>query len=475
MRGDEMAERRAQFLRMGAVPFGPGGADVVADHLRDPLRALRPGQKPRAIGRRGGFGDVLMLAQGFDLPLIEPAHVEDVVSGNHGRLPLDLWSAARPAFVVRPVARTCTRILSHKENSDHPASRRGCIAQAGRRRGAAPVCAVRGAGLWMRGETIRGRRPAGEGGGGMSLGDGAEAGAAAWIAADWGTSGLRVWRMRGGAAQEARASADGMGALTPDGFEPALLTLIEDWLPPGRRTLVLVCGMAGARQGWVEAPYVPVPCAPADPAAATPAPCADPRLSVRILPGLSQAAPHADVMRGEETQLAGLLAARPDFDGVVCLPGTHGKWVHVSAGEAVSFLTCMTGELFALLSDASVLRHGLTGAGFEEAAFLEGVEAAMDRPQSFSARLFTIRAEGLLNGLSPDAARARLSGLLIGLELAAAKPWWLGRPVAIIGAPALSARYEAALRAQGAEARAEDGGDLTLRGLIAAHDALQKG
>ena len=103
-----------------------------------------------------------------------------------------------------------------------------------------------------------------------------------------------------------------------------------------------------------------------------------------VLPGLSQARP-ADVMRGEETQIAGLLAADPGFDGVACLPGTHTKWARVSAGEVVSFRTCMTGELFALLSERSVLRHAVGGEGFEEAAFAEALSDAIARPEALAA------------------------------------------------------------------------------------------
>jgi phosphonate metabolism protein PhnN/1,5-bisphosphokinase (PRPP-forming) len=92
------------------------------------------------------------------------------------------------------------------------------------------------------------------------------------------------------------------------------------------------------------------------------------RLSVHVAPGLRQGKP-ADVMRGEETQIAGFLALNPNWDGVICLPGTHSKWVHISAGEVVSFQTFLTGEMFALLSQASVLRHGMQGDGWDDAAF----------------------------------------------------------------------------------------------------------
>ncbi|MEM7267695.1 MAG: 2-dehydro-3-deoxygalactonokinase [Pseudomonadota bacterium] len=290
-----------------------------------------------------------------------------------------------------------------------------------------------------------------------------------WIAVDWGTSRLRAWAMAQSSEMLERCdSDDGMSGLSPQDFEPALLRLIEPWLGQTRLD-VLCCGMVGARQGWIEAPYVAVPC-PVEPAALTEAPVSDHRISVRIAPGVKQADP-ADVMRGEETQIAGLLLDRPEFDGVVCLPGTHSKWVHVSAGEIVSFRTFMTGELFGFLADQSVLRHSV-GDGWDDDAFVEAVADAISKPEMIAARLFSLRAESLLGGLAGATARARLSGLLIGVELAAARPYWLGRDVAIIGAGSLAAAYNAALSAQGVAPSVETGGDMALKGLVALRNAM---
>lgn len=292
-----------------------------------------------------------------------------------------------------------------------------------------------------------------------------------WIAADWGTSNLRAWAMdAGGRVLAAAASARGMGGLAREGFEPALLELVGGWIGPGR-TEVVICGMAGARQGWAEASYAPVPCAPLTAARAVRAPAADPRLSVRILPGLSQRRP-ADVMRGEETQIAGALAAEPDFDGVMLLPGTHTKWAHVTGGEVVSFRTFMTGELFALLAERSVLRHSVGAEGWDEAAFAEALEDGLAKPEAVAARLFSLRAEALLEGLAPEVARARLSGLLLGLELAAAKPWWLGRRVLATGSAAQTRAYGAALARMGGGAERREAEAATLDGLRAARAAL---
>ncbi|QFU08129.1 2-dehydro-3-deoxygalactonokinase [Palleronia sp. THAF1] len=289
-----------------------------------------------------------------------------------------------------------------------------------------------------------------------------------WIAVDWGTSALRVWVIGADGSVLARLRSDrGMATLAPLAFEGALLDLIDAHLPQACVTPVICCGMVGARQGWVEAPYIAVPAAPPVFAQAVRPDVRDPRMAVHVLPGMRQDKP-ADVMRGEETQIAGFLTAHGDFDGVLCLPGTHAKWARISAGEVVSFRTVMTGELFALLSGQSVLRHGLDGDGWDDAAFAEAVDDAMTAPAQLTARLFSLRAEGLLHGLDAAIARARLSGWLIGLELAGTRPYWLGQNVALIGDGALTDRYAQALRVVGALPAVTDATRVTLAGLTAA-------
>lgn len=291
-----------------------------------------------------------------------------------------------------------------------------------------------------------------------------------WIAVDWGTSNLRAWAMGAAGPLAEAVSEEGMGKLTRAEFEPALLRLITPWLGTAP-TPVIACGMVGARQGWFEASYRAVPCAPVAVGDLVTVPTQDPRLHVRIVPGLAQAKP-ADVMRGEEVQIAGALALLRDFDGVICLPGTHSKWALISAGEVVSFQTFMTGELFALLSTQSVLRHGMQSKGWDETAFDHGVAEALARPEKIAARLFTLRAQGLLDDLSPSAARAQLSGLLIGLELAAAKAYWLGQRVVLVGAEALCASYARALASQSLSAEILDATACTLSGLSKARGSL---
>jgi 2-dehydro-3-deoxygalactonokinase len=293
-----------------------------------------------------------------------------------------------------------------------------------------------------------------------------------WIAVDWGTTNLRAYAMGSEGIRAEATSDDGMGRLGPEGFEPALIRLIEPWLGPGV-TSVLACGMVGSRQGWSEAPYRATPCTPLDAGQMVDVRVRDPRITVQIVPGLKQMKT-ADVMRGEETQIAGALALDPAFDGAMCLPGTHSKWVQISAGEVVSFQTYLTGEMFSLLSTQSVLRHGMAATGWDEDAFDQGVANGMARPERLAAHLFRLRAEGLIADLGPDAARAQLSGLLIGAELAAARPYWLGARVALVGSAALTALYARALAAMGAPTQTLAAKDCTIAGLARAAGRLMK-
>ena len=292
----------------------------------------------------------------------------------------------------------------------------------------------------------------------------------AWIAVDWGTSNMRAWAMSASGTVLAEAASDqGMGKLARDGFEDALLAVIGGWLKGP--TPIIACGMVGSRQGWVEAPYAATPCA-ALPEGLTRAPTKDDRLQVHVISGIKQADP-ADVMRGEETQIAGFLALNKNWDGVICLPGTHTKWVHVSADEVVSFQTYMTGELFNVIAGQTVLRHSVATEGWDAAAFDAGVATAMARPERLASRLFSLRAEGLLNGLEGASARARLSGLLIGAELAGAKPYWLGQQIAVIGDGTLAGHYVRALAAQAAPATQVNATSATLAGLTAAYRRMK--
>ncbi|MCR9137503.1 MAG: 2-dehydro-3-deoxygalactonokinase [Alphaproteobacteria bacterium] len=291
---------------------------------------------------------------------------------------------------------------------------------------------------------------------------------ASWIGVDWGTTNLRAFLVDASGNVIAELDSDrGMASLKPDEFENTLVTLIAPWLSDGVTIPVFACGMVGARQGWTEAKYRPVPCRLLRMSEFTRVATNDQRIDVYILPGLSQASP-ADVMRGEETQIAGFLASEPNYCGTVCLPGTHTKWVEIQDGVIGAFHTFMTGELFSLLSQHSILRHSIREGDEDPEAFMQAALAAADEPGSVALELFGLRAGSLLNDPQQQRVRPRLSGMVIGHEIGIASAFWAGSPIALIGAPELTSLYAKVLVAKGADIRIVDARMATLSGLAMA-------
>ena len=193
-----------------------------------------------------------------------------------------------------------------------------------------------------------------------------------------------------------------------------------------------------------------------------------------VVPGIKMTHPSPDVMRGEETQLAGLLASFPEFEGLVCLPGTHTKWAVVGSGMVSSFRTFMTGELFDVLSRYSLLRHTVDPSAWDESSFASAVELGMGDPGTISAHLFSIRSESLLRGLGPAAAAARLSGLLIGAELASVRHLRSSGELIVLGSGKAGSAYRSALQVAGVAFRSLDAEQAVLDGLGHARRLLDR-
>ena len=281
------------------------------------------------------------------------------------------------------------------------------------------------------------------------------------IALDWGTTSLRGARLApDGAVLEERSFARGILSVEAGGFEAAFDALFGDWMAHER--LCLISGMAGSRQGWIEAPYCACPAGPDDVAA---------RLAwvvpgrVAIVPGLScERGGVPDVMRGEETQVFGALRLLDRADGTLVLPGTHSKWVSVEQGRVVAFSTWMTGEVYGLLRQHSILARTLPpGEGpFEAAAFDLGVTRSVEGPGLLHTA-FSVRTLSLFERMPEQERPSYLSGIVIGEELRA-QTLAPDAAVTLIGAPALTLRYERALSSLGVRV-ASLGGEATWRGL----------
>lgn len=296
----------------------------------------------------------------------------------------------------------------------------------------------------------------------------------AWIAVDWGTSSLRIWGLD--ADQQIvfqHASNEGMGTLDgPAAFEATLLSHVHEYLVDDTVVPVICCGMVGAKQGWQDAGYQSLPCNPLAQQQAVSIDVTDARLQVWIIPGLCQANP-ADVMRGEETQIAGVLAqANEPVNGMICLPGTHSKWALCEHGAVIQFATFMTGEMFALLAKQSVLRFSVADSQWQAETFQQAVQQAYEQPESISNLLFSVRAGDVLGQPQGPYGKARLSGLLIGLELAGARAMQSYGVVHLVAGNELAKTYQQAMAVVGIEAKLHSGESLVLAGLSAAYHQI---
>ena len=274
-----------------------------------------------------------------------------------------------------------------------------------------------------------------------------------FIAVDWGTTNRRAYLIGPDGSVRAEMADDlGVGAMAPGGFADAVAA-IHDRL--GEDRPMLLAGMVGSNRGWHETPYVPCPATLHDVAAALH--WVEPG-RIAIVPGLSvTTAGSADVMRGEEVQIFGLCALDPAAqDGALCHPGTHTKWVSLRHGAAVTFRTVMTGEMFAMLRAHSILAPMLQGPVAPGPTFLSGVDTAFDGGV-LTAQLFAIRGQVLLGRMAQDDAASFASGLLIGWDIRAGIDLARGQPVTVLGQPALTQLYAAALVHVGAAVRQVDG------------------
>ena len=270
------------------------------------------------------------------------------------------------------------------------------------------------------------------------------------IAVDWGTSNFRAFRINAAGAVVARCSSpQGILRVGKGNFETALRAEVGAWLQEGEDH-ILLCGMVGSRQGWVEADYLRCPVGIEELAASL---VRVPFFGAEVLlvPGVMgpAAASVPELMRGEETAAMGILDAGAGA-GLVCFPGTHSKWIELSDRRIVSFTTSMTGDVYSALCKCTILERTMTnGTATDEAAFREGVLRSADSGGLLH-HLFGVRTRVLMGQLREEASASYLSGLLIGHEVRATMPH--GARVVLVGAAQLCGLYVQAIEACGGEA-----------------------
>ena len=267
------------------------------------------------------------------------------------------------------------------------------------------------------------------------------------IGLDWGTTSCRAYLI--GARDVLARNTDGPGILRVEGgaFGPWFDTMVGAWIATHGVLPIILSGMIGSRQGWKEAPYAKCPAGVADIVKEL-AHIDHDGLAIALVPGLStenDAMP--DVMRGEETQILGVLALSGMDAGLFLLPGTHSKWVEVSGGRIVSFRTFMTGEVFGALKEHSILGRLMREGAADAEALARGVRegAALASAGALLNRIFATRTYGLTDKLPETALSDYLSGLLIGAEITEATRQTKST-VTIIASAALAPRYTDALR-----------------------------
>jgi len=291
-----------------------------------------------------------------------------------------------------------------------------------------------------------------------------------WIAVDWGTTNFRAFLMNDHHVVARVSIPCGLLAIEKGAFATTLHQLLQPWLVETGAIPVLMAGMVGSQQGWQNVPYASLPASAQDLLAGTQkieTPWGGPAW---IVPGVCGQSGwnQPDVMRGEEVQLLGLSALRPAQEHYAILPGTHSKHARMKKGTIVSFSTLMTGELYSLLTQYSLLGKALPAQKENHETFLAGVTAAQsDAP--FSHLIFAARTRRLMGELPLDAIHSFISGLLIGHELkaAGALPAW------IVGSSALAARYQLASTATGTPLNTIDGDECFLQGLAILRSLLQ--
>ncbi|MBP1143929.1 2-dehydro-3-deoxygalactonokinase [Pseudomonas congelans] len=285
------------------------------------------------------------------------------------------------------------------------------------------------------------------------------------IALDWGTTSLRAYRLgEHGQVLEQRALSAGImqlpttprliaGQFCSDGFELAFDQACGDWLDAQPDLQVIACGMVGSAQGWREAAYRETPASVNELSAALQTVRSVRGVTVHIIPGVLQRSTLPNVMRGEETQVLGVLAGLEEGQGsqplLIGLPGSHSKWVQVERGRIVHFDTFMTGEVYAALCAHTILGRTMQPAeAFDEQAFDRGLSIALSDAGSAGplSTIFSTRTLGLTGQLGASAQPDYLSGLLIGHELGAIARLHLHNheqlpAVILIGSDSLCTRY----------------------------------
>ena len=283
-----------------------------------------------------------------------------------------------------------------------------------------------------------------------------------WVALDWGTSNFRAYLMDNNNVIDQVSTQEGMKFIDQNEFEKILIKNIDAWNNKFDIKVIIASGMVGAKQGWIEVPYINSPCDIRNVNFKTFKILDD--ANIHILSGVSQFNP-SDVMRGEETQIAGFLLNNIDFNGSICLPGTHSKWVNMNSYNIQEFTTFLTGELYEIVKKYSILNHSLNTTELDDEIVKSSAKLIIENPSFISNKLFEIRADNLLKNSNQTSNNSKLVGYLLGIELSGSRTYWEDKDLVIIGSSNLNKYYELILNGRSNSIRLFNSSDMALNGL----------
>ena len=283
-----------------------------------------------------------------------------------------------------------------------------------------------------------------------------------WVALDWGTSNFRAYLMDNNNVIDQVSTQEGMKFIDQNEFEKILIKNIDAWNNKFDIKVIIASGMVGAKQGWIEVPYINSPCDIRNVNFKTFKILDD--ANIHILSGVSQFNP-SDVMRGEETQIAGFLLNNVDFNGSICLPGTHSKWVYMNSYNIQEFTTFLTGELYEIVKKYSILNHSLNTTELDDEIVKSSAKLIIENPSFISNKLFEIRADNLLKNSNQTSNNSKLVGYLLGIELSGSRTYWEDKDLVIIGSSNLNKYYELILNGRSNSIRLFNSSDMALNGL----------
>ena len=258
------------------------------------------------------------------------------------------------------------------------------------------------------------------------------------------------------------STQEGMKFIDQNEFEKILIKNIDAWNNKFDIKVIIASGMVGAKQGWIEVPYINSPCDIRNVNFKTLKILDD--VNIHILSGVSQFNP-SDVMRGEETQIAGFLLNNVDFNGSICLPGTHSKWVSMNSYNIQEFTTFLTGELYEIVKKYSILNHSLNTTELDDEIVKSSAKLIIENPSFISNKLFEIRADNLLKNSNQTSNNSKLVGYLLGIELSGSRTYWEDKDLVIIGSSNLNKYYELILNGRSNSIRLFNSSDMALNGL----------